>query len=172
MKKQITNISLSSIFASLSVVFILLGSILDVLDLTVAAICTLINYISIYEVKGRYPMLIYFATSALSLIICPISTSVLYYIFFFGYYPILKVKLRKKGKITAKVICIIIFNIVFTILMVIFKKIFAMQNEPYYMYIILLVVYNIFFICFDRCIDILLFVYFKKIRPKLTIGRN
>lgn len=172
LKKQIAKTSLSSVFTALTVVFILLGSILEVLDLTVAALCSLISYISILEIKGKYPLLIYFASSVLCIILCPLSSAMLYYIFFFGYYPILKVKLKKTGRISAKIICILIFNIVFILLTLLFKTVFAMQNEPMFMYVILLITYNIFFICFDRCIDVLLFIYTRKIRPKLPIERN
>lgn len=171
LKKKIAKISLASVFSALSVVFILLGSILEVLDLTVAALCALIIHISIFEIKDKYPLLIYFSSSVLSIILCPFTSAMLYYVFFFGYYPILKVKLKRLGKFNAKIICTVIFNAVFILLMLLFKTVFALQNEPFFMYIILLAVYNVFFICFDRCIDVLLYVYVKRIRPKLPIGR-
>ncbi len=169
MKKDIRNITLASIFAALSVAMIVLGSFIEMLDLTVAAFCALTVYISMIEIKGKFPFLIYLSTSILSLVITPLSTAVLYYIAFFGYYPIIRQKLKKAGKLVAKAICFLIFNITMILLFLLFKKIFALQNEPAFMYAILLLTANLFYLCFDYALDVFAFIYIKKVRPKLKL---
>lgn len=166
MKKDIKNITLSSIFSALIVVLILLGTLVELLDITVAAVCALIVFIVKIESGGKYPFLVYLTASILALVFIPMSSATLYFIGFFGYYPILKTVFRKLNKYLKKLICIIIFNISMCALMLLFKAVFALQNEPWQIYVALLVTSNIFFICFDYLLDVFIFIYLKKIRPK------
>ena len=167
MKENIRKIALASIFASLSVALLAVGALFELLDLTVAAFCSFLIFISVIEIKGKYPFLIYLTTSVLSIIIVPLSTAGLYYIAFFGYYPILRTFLQKKNKLLSKILCFILFNVTMACLMLLFKQIFALQNEPYYIYILLLVVSNIFYVCLDKALNIFAFLYFKKLRNKI-----
>ncbi len=167
MKREIQKISISAIFSALIVVMILIGTFIEVLDITVAAVCSLIIYIVQIEAKGKYPMLVFLTSSVLSLIFTPLSTATLYFIGFFGYYPIIKKLFSKLGKGIRKIICIIIFNAAMIFMMLLFKTVFALQNEPFAMYAALLITLNIFFLCFDYLLDVFIFIYLKKIRSKI-----
>ncbi len=167
MRKEIRNIALASIFSALSVALIIMGGIIELLDLTVSAFCALTVYISMIEIKGKYPFLIYLCTSVLSLIFMPLATSTLYYVAFFGYYPIIRHRLKKAGKLFSKLICLATYNVTMILLYILFKAVFALQNEPATMYIILLITANIFYLCFDYAMDVFAFIYLKKIRTKL-----
>lgn len=167
MKNDIRKTALSSLLSALIVVFILLGTFIEMLDITVAAICALIIHIVQIEVKGKYPFLVYITSSILSLIFTPLSTATLYFIGYFGYYPIIKLKMIKFKKWHRKLICALIFNASMCLLMLLFKTVFALQNEPWQIYVALLVTLNIFFMCFDYLLDVFIFIYFKKIRPKI-----
>lgn len=167
MKKEIKKITLSSVFSGLIVVLILLGTFIEILDITVAAVCALAVYIIQIEAGGKYPFLVYLTASILSLIFTPLSTATLYFVGFFGYYPILKLKLRKSKKYLRKVICVLVFNVSMVVLMLLFKAVFALQNEPAVMYVLLLITSNVFFFCFDYLLDVFTFIYIKKIRDKI-----
>ena len=169
MGKEIKKISLASVFTALSVAMIIAGSAFELLDLTVSALCSVTVYISMIEIKGKYPMLIYVTVSVLSLIFVPISTSSLYYIAFFGYYPIMRHKLKKIGKTVSSLLCLLIFNITMILLFLLFKAIFDLQNEPTVMYLVLLITSNVFYLCFDYALNVFAFIYIKKIRPKLGL---
>jgi len=169
MRKDIKKLTLASIFACLSVVLIMLGNVIELFDLTVCAFCAMLVYVSMIEIKGRFPLLIYLTTSVLSLIIMPLSTATLYYCAFFGYYPILRQKLKKAGKFLGKIVSYAIFNIAMILLFLAFKAVFALHNEPPVMYAVLLITANIFFLCFDYALDVFAFIYIKKVRPKLNL---
>lgn len=169
MRKEIKKISLASLFSALSAALIILGGTMDMLDLTVAAVGSMLVYISMIEIKGKYPFLIYITTSVLSFIFVPMTTSALYYVAFFGYFPIIRYRIKKLGKVISKIICIGIFNVSMILLFLLFKAVFAMQNEPMYMYVILLVTSNIFYLCFDYALDVFAFIYITKIRKKLNL---
>lgn len=166
LKKQIRKITLSSVLSALIVVFLLLGSFIETLDLTVCALCTLIVFVCEIEIGEKYPLLVYLTSCVLSLIFQPLSTATLYFVAFFGYYPILRKKMKKLSKRTRKLICAIIYNMAMILLMLVFKAVFALQNEPWQMYLVLLVLSNVFFFCFDYLLDMFSFIYIKKIRTK------
>ena len=161
--------TVSSIFSALIVVFIMLGSFIDILDITIAAICTLAVYIIQLEVGGKYPLLVYITSAILCIIFVPMTTTTLYYISFFGYYPILKKALSKFPKLLRKIICVIIFNVIMILLMLLFKTIFALQNEPIAIYIVLLITINVFYICFDYLLDVFHIIYIKKLKKLINL---
>ena len=166
-KKEIKLISMSAVFSALIVVFTLLGTFIDILDFTVAAICSFTVCIVVLEAKNKYAFMVYLASSALCLIFVPLSTATLYFVAFFGYYPILKLYVSKLPKVIQRIICIAVFNITMALIMLLFKVVFALQNEPYYIYLLLLAALNLFFLCFDRVFDIFPYLYIKKIRNKI-----
>ncbi|MBO4950931.1 MAG: hypothetical protein J6E38_07955 [Clostridia bacterium] len=167
MRKDIKKIALSAIFSALIVVLILMGTFIELLDITVAAVCALTIYIVQIETKEKYPILVYITSSVLSLIFTPLSTATLYFVGFFGYYPILKQKLIKFKKQIRKLISILVFNVAMISLMLLFKAVFALQNEPAVMYVLLLITSNVFFFCFDYLLDVFTFIYIKKLRDKI-----
>lgn len=166
-KKEIRLIAVSSIFSALIVAMLVLGTFIEIFDITVAAICTFAVLIILMEAKNKYAFLVYLTSSILSLIFVPLSTATLYFVGFFGYYPIIKKLLMRLPKIIRKILCFAIFNISMAILMLLFKTIFALTNEPYYIYILLFVTLNIVFVCIDYLLDIFPFIYIKKLRNKI-----
>ncbi len=168
MKKSIKKLTLSSILSALITVLIIIGSVIELLDITVAAVCSLVVYISMYECKGKYPYLVYSVSSILCLIFASMTTATLYYVAFFGYYPILRYSLRNLSSKLRKLICALIFNIIMAVLMLTFKALFGLQGEPYGIYFALLLTVNIFFFCFDRLLDLFYIIYIKYIRSKIN----
>lgn len=169
MKKNIRKTAFSAIFTALSTVLIVIGGLFDILDLTVAAASSFIICIAMLEIKGKYPLLIYFATSVLCAFIMPMTTATIYYIALFGYYPILRVYLKRLGKWSSRLLGLSIFNAAMIILVTVFRTVFAMQNEPKLMYVILFVSANIFYFVYDYAIDVFAFIYVKKLKKIFKI---
>ena len=96
--KTVKKTALAGLFSALSVVILLLGSIIDVLDMSVAAIASFIVALILIELKGKYPWLVYAVVSVLSTILLPNKFGVLLYVCFFGWYPMLKFVLDSKLK--------------------------------------------------------------------------
>ena len=84
------RLAVSAVMAALGVVFLFLGSLVQVLDLSMAAIVSLFVVFAVIEIRGPYPFLIYAVTSALSLLLLPTKTPALVYVLFVGYYPMVK----------------------------------------------------------------------------------
>ena len=166
-KKEIKLISLSAVFTALIVAFNMIGTFIDILDFTTAAICSFAVLIVMLEAKKKYAFMVYLASGILSALLVPLSTATLYYIAFFGFYPLVRHYTAKLHKTLRKAVCFAIFNILMALIMLLFKAVFALQNEPYYIYLLLLAALNIFFFAFDRLYDVFPYLYIKKIRNKI-----
>ena len=84
------RLAVSAVISALGVVLLFVGSLFQVLDLSMAAIVSLFTVFAVIEIRGSYPFLIYAVTSVLSLLLLPVKTPALVYALFAGYYPILK----------------------------------------------------------------------------------
>ena len=79
-KKATRRLAVSAVLAALGVVLLLLGSLVQVLDLSMAAIASLLVVFAVIEIGGKYPILIYLVTSVLSLLLLPVKTAALIYL--------------------------------------------------------------------------------------------
>ena len=97
--------------SALGVILLYIGSIIDVLDISMAVLASLACIIAVIEYGKSAPWAIYGVTTVLSLILLPNKTPAVFYAVFFGFYPILKEKLEKLNKITAWVLKEVVFNV-------------------------------------------------------------
>ena len=94
-RKETGRLTAAAVLVALSVVLLGVGALVEVLDLSMAAIASLAVVFAVIELKGKYPYLVFFATSVLSLLLLPGKTPALFYALFAGYYPLLKLVFEK-----------------------------------------------------------------------------
>lgn len=94
--KKVKKTALAGILTALSVVILSLGSIIETLDMTVAAIASFVIMLAVFELGSYFPVLIYVAVSVLSFLLLPNKYGVLIYCFFYGFYPMVKTRLEAK----------------------------------------------------------------------------
>ena len=76
--------------SALGVVILYLGAIVEVLDLSLAALAPiLVVYVAI-ELGGSWPWLVYLVTGLLALLLLPMKFGALVYLLFSGFYPMVK----------------------------------------------------------------------------------
>ena len=92
--KKSKKIALCAVFSALGVVLLYMGAIFEVLDLSAAAIASMLCVVIISEIGGIYPWLVYAVTSLLSLLLLPNKFGALIYACMAGYYPMLKAKIE------------------------------------------------------------------------------
>jgi hypothetical protein len=90
------RLAVSAMLAALGVVLLWLGALVEVLDLSVAALASMLAVFAVIEMGRRYAVLVYVVTALLSLLLLPVKTSALVYAVFAGYYPVLKAVLEGK----------------------------------------------------------------------------
>jgi hypothetical protein len=84
------KLTLSAILVAMSVVIMVLGGVISVLDLSMSALASLIVAFAYIEIGMPYTWLIWLATTVLSAVIFPGSLLWVSYFVAFGVYPILK----------------------------------------------------------------------------------
>ena len=88
--RQTKKLTLSAILVAISVVIMVLGGVISVLDLSMSALASLIVAFAYIEIGSPYTWLIWLATTVLSAVIFPGSLLWVSYLVAFGVYPILK----------------------------------------------------------------------------------
>lgn len=96
MKNSSTKkLAAASVLSALGVLILLIGSFVEVADLSAAAIASFVILFAVYEFRGAYPLLMWVCISLLGLLLLPSKLPALYFAVFFGWYPILKRHLER-----------------------------------------------------------------------------
>jgi len=105
------RLAAASVLSALGVLLLALGAFVEVLDLSMAALASLLVVLAVIELGGKYPYLIYAVTAVLGLLLLPNKTPAVLYTLFAGFYPIVKAGLeRKLSRVLAWVLKLVIFN--------------------------------------------------------------
>ena len=75
-RKQVKYITVSAMLCALSIIILMLGSFIEVLDVSVAVIASFFCIYAVIEMGGAYPWMIWAATSILSLLLLLIAARV------------------------------------------------------------------------------------------------
>lgn len=105
------KLTVCAMLAALGVVLLYLGSLVEVLDISMAAIASLTCIIAVIEYGKSAPWAVFGVTAVLSLILLPNKTPAALYAIFFGFYPILKEKIEKLPRLPSWVIKELVFNV-------------------------------------------------------------
>ena len=76
------RLAVSAMLAALGVVLLWLGALVEVLDLSVAVLASMLAVFAVIEMGRRYAVLVYVVTALLSLLLLPVKTSALVYAVF------------------------------------------------------------------------------------------
>ena len=96
--------------SALGVTVLYLGSFIEVLDISMAVLASVLCTVTVIEYGKGAPWSVFFVTSLLSLLLLPNKFPALLYALFFGYYPIIKESIEKiRSKIAQWAIKLCIF---------------------------------------------------------------
>ena len=104
-------LTVSAMLAALSVVVLMLGSFVEVLDLSTAAFASILCLYAVIEIGGVYPWMIWLVTSVLGILLLPVKTPAIFYALFAGFYPILKAKLEKLRASVSWILKLLTFHV-------------------------------------------------------------
>lgn len=170
MKKNKTKIiAFSSVMCALGTAMLYLGSVIDVIDITMAAFSSFIILVSMIEIGGYVPFLVYGVTSVLSFILLPNKGSALLYIIFFGFYPILKKYLEGLPTFVSWALKFAVFNVFVFAYLFLAKALFNIEAGSMKIYVIILL--NVIFFTFDLVLSLFVSVYVLKLRKRLGLDK-
>lgn len=155
---------------ALSTVFMVLGAVVDVLDLSVCALASVLVAFVYIEIGSPYTWLVWICTSLATFICFPGSIIWMEYFLVFGIYPILKAyieKLPRRIWLIIKLLFInaIIWVLIFCVELILGIPFFAV--DKLWLKAAIYVLMNVAFIAYDLFITVLVRVYFQKFRPRL-----
>lgn len=164
---------IGAVLSALGVIILTLGSLIEVLDVSVAVIASFLCIYAVIEMGGVYPWLIWLVTSVLSLILLPQKTPALFYACFAGFYPILKEKLEKYPVKFAMPIKLLIFHISL-LLMYVGMRLFlptALEGTEFgwillALYALLVVVFFLYDYALTRIISLYLYRFRNRFKIK------
>ena len=107
------RLTVSALLCALGTVLLCMGRLFDgSLDLSMAALASLITVWAAEELSGYYPWLIWLVTATLALLLMPFNTAAWEYLLFAGIYPMLRVLLEKLPIVLRLIIKPLLFNAV------------------------------------------------------------
>ncbi|MBR3879084.1 MAG: hypothetical protein IKJ24_03065 [Clostridia bacterium] len=175
------KLTLGAILASMGVVLLTVGGLVEVLDLSMAALASFFCIFAVIEMGKGYPLMIYAVTGILAVLIMPQSLSGWIYLLFFGYYPIVKAKLERLPTTLAWVLKLAVFNAAVTVyaaicyflffgelelLLLEFSTLFGGMNIGGVLVAIIYAILNVIFVVYDIAITRIITLYLIKLRHR------
>lgn len=127
------RLTVSALLCALGAVMLCFGRLFDgSLDLTMAALASLITVWAAEELGGWHPWLIWLVTALLALILMPFNTAAWEYLLFAGVYPMLRVLLERLPLVLRLIVKPVIFNAVIALgVLILWQLLFpAAQSYP------------------------------------------
>ena len=110
-RQEIRRLTLSALLCALGVLILALGSLFEVVDLTVAVLASFLCVWAVIELGGVYPWMVWAVTSVVALLLLPLKTPALFYAIAFGFYPIVKEKAEKRSTVISWVIKLVTLHV-------------------------------------------------------------
>lgn len=168
-KNKIKKITLSAILSAAAFIILLLGSFIEVLDLSCAALAGFVVVIAVIEIGGYFPLLIYAVASVSSILLLPNKLPALLFCAFAGFYPILKAAFERRHPAVAWVLKFSAFNLCLIIASFFSKYFIAEEISLFNIKFFVFLVANFVFLLYDICMSKIILLYLVKIRFVLKL---
>jgi len=167
--KNTKKLAFAAVLSALGVVALLLGTYLQVLDMTAVAIASFIIMMAVIELGGIYPWLIWIVTGVLAFFLVPDKFGAVLYIAFGGVYPIFKAMFERLHYVVTWVLKLSFFNTSLTLCILITRFVLRLPDASGFDFIVYLLG-NIVFVVYDLAATGLVTFYLVKLRKRLGLG--
>ena len=166
---QTKKITLSALMVALGTVFMVIGAVFEVLDLTVCAMASLLVLFIFLEIGSYYPWLVWICTSLATALLYPASIIWAEYALVFGIYPLIKSYIEKLPKWSWFIVKLAYINAVIWGLFAICEILLGLpffDAEGTGMVVLLYVLMNVAFIAYDLFITVMVRFYYDRLRQR------
>ena len=166
---QTKKITLSALLVALGTVFMIVGAAIEVLDLTVCAMASLLVVFVFLEIGSYYPWLVWICTSLATALIYPGSLIGIEYALVFGIYPLIKAYIEKLPRWSWIVVKLLYINAIIWGLFAICELLLGIpffDVDSIGMTVVVYILMNLAFIAYDLFITVMVRFYFLKLRPR------
>ena len=169
-REQTRRLTTCAMLSALGVVLLWVGSVVEVVDISMAVIASLLCVFAVIEYGKSAPWLVFFVTGILSLILLPQKTPAVMDLVFFGYYPILKEKLEKLPRGVAWLLKEAVFHVALVLLLLLSRYLLlGGEAQTTLLYVTLVIMAEIAFPLYDIGLTRLISLYLFKLRKRLNI---
>lgn len=181
------KLTLSAVLCALGVVLLSIGSLIQTVDLSAAALASFLCIFAVIELGGAYSWAVYAVTGLLAVILTPYGMAGWFYIAFFGYYPMIKEKTERLSKPLAWIIKVLTLNTALFVCVVIsyllffaksggglldaFFKIFGDADFGKIFAFAMVAAVNVVFVIYDIALTLMISTYINKLRHKFKFLR-
>ncbi len=170
------KLTVCAMLSALGVVLLYIGSLIEVVDISMAVIASMLCIIAVieYNDSSKAAWMIFGVTAVLSLLLLPNKTPAAFYTLFFGFYPILKEKLERLKKVLSWVLKEIVFNVCLVLMALVSIFLFTVGENDLINPItvaIMAVLLEAVFILYDIALTRLITFYIINLRPRLKLNK-
>lgn len=165
------KLAVAAMLSALGVVILYLGSIINVLDLTMVALASIMIFFAVIEMGNPYPYLIYLVTGVLSMLVLPDKFAALTYLAFGGIYPIFKQMFEKLHHIIEWILKMSFFNTVLSVLIAVSVYILHIDDSDLGYSLVIYLLGNLAFVLYDIAMSRLVVLYLVKLRKRFNIQK-
>ena len=168
--RQSKKIAIGAMAVALGVAVMALGALIDTVDLTVAAIASLLMTFLYIEIGAPYTWFCWLATSLIAALLFPASLVWLEYLLIFGIYPLIKALIERLPRLLWWPVRLAFLNAMLLLVTLLAAKIFGVpffEREETWYKIALFAVANVAFVAYDLFITFMVRIYFAKFRDKI-----
>ena len=155
---------------ALGVAIMALGALIETVDLTVAAICSLLMVFLYLEIGSPYTWFAWLATALAAALLFPASPVWLEYLLIFGVFPLLKARIERLPRLAWLPIKLVYLNamlfLVIRLTSVLLKLPFFEREESWYK-ILLFAIANVAFVAYDLFLSFMVRIYYLRLRDKI-----
>lgn len=177
-KKTSKQVALGGVMGALCIATMLLGSIIPFATFVAPALAGIFIGLMGEEINLPTGLSMYIAVAILSLLLVPEKEMAFIFVFFFGFYPLIKPILQKPRLfIVRTMLKLLLFNVciitMYALLLFVFpiaSVVTEFAEYSQFFIIGLLLLGNITFLMYDFALDRLLKVYTQKFRPRFLKG--
>lgn len=164
------KVTLSAMATALGTAVMLLGSVIEVLDLTVCAFASLLVVFIYLEIGSHYPWLVWICTTLTTALVYSGSLVWIEYFLIFGIFPLIKAYIEKLPRWSWLIVKLLYINaMVWAIFLVgeLLLGLPVLAEDTLAMKILLYVMINVAFLAYDFFITVMVRFYFDKLRPRI-----
>lgn len=154
---------------ALGTAMMILGAVIEVLDLSVCAIAAMLVVFIYLEIGSYYPWLVWICTSLATALLYPGSIIWAEYALVFGIYPLIKAYIERLPRFWWLPVKLGYINAIIWALFFICEKLLGLPffgEESLGMTIVVYILMNVAFVAFDLFITVMTRFYFEKLRPR------
>lgn len=165
-RKKTRTVAFSGIISALCVVFLYLGSIIEVLDYSAAALCGILVTLVIVEFGNSAGIGVWLCSSFIGFLFKP--QSVLLFALFCGWYSLVKKVFERRRPFISYLMKFSLFNAVLAVLVFITLKVFFAEQVSVPMILAAAVLANVVFAIYDLLLTRIIYLYVHFWRKRLT----